>query len=243
MEISTRNYNFEEGEVFLLDKPLNWTSFDLVKRIRHRVCNHLGVKKLKVGHAGTLDPLATGLMIICTGRATKQIDTYLTDTKEYIAKIFVGATTPSYDLESEVDQTYPTEHISRELIDTAINSFLGEISQTPPIFSAIKIDGKRAYDLARAGQEVEMVSRKITMIELEVISFEMPYLEVRILCSKGTYIRSFARDIGLALKSGAYLAALKRTKIGEFALENAHNTDIFLKYLEELKPKSKIAVQ
>ena len=243
MEVTSKEYNFEDGEVLLLNKPLTWTSFDLVKRIRHRLCKHLGVKKLKVGHAGTLDPLATGLMIICTGKATKQIDTYLTDSKEYIATFFLGATTPSFDLESEVDQLYPTTHITRELVDQAIESFLGEISQTPPIFSAIKIDGKRAYDLARAGEDVEMVSRKITMLELEVLRFEMPFLEVRVKCSKGTYIRSFARDMGIALGSGAYLAALIRTKIGSYSLSDAHQTDQFLKYLEELKPKSKMHVQ
>lgn len=242
MKDTSKAYNFEDGEVLLLNKPLKWTSFDLVKRIRHRLCNHLEVKKLKVGHAGTLDPLATGLMIICTGKATKQIDTYLTDTKEYIATFFLGATTPSFDLESEVDQIYPTDHITRELVDQTVQGFLGEISQTPPIFSAIKIDGKRAYDMARAGEEVEMVSRKITMLELEVLRFEMPYLEVRVKCSKGTYIRSFARDIGVALNSGAYLAGLIRTKIGRFCLEDAHQTDEFLKYLEELKPKSKMSV-
>lgn len=230
-----KSYNFEAGEILLVDKPLKWTSFDLVKRIRTRVCKHLGVKKLKVGHAGTLDPLATGLMIICTGRATKQIDSYLSDTKEYIAKIMVGATTPSFDLESEIDHTYPFNHITKEMVENVLKSFLGEISQTPPIFSAIKIDGQRAYDLARSGQEVEMVSRKVTMLELELIAFQLPMLEVRIKCSKGTYIRSFARDLGLALNSGGYLAGLIRTKIGDFSLEQAHNANELLLFLENLK--------
>lgn len=230
-----KSYNFEAGEILLVDKPLKWTSFDLVKRIRTRVCKHLGVKKLKVGHAGTLDPLATGLMIICTGRATKQIDSYLSDTKEYIAKIMVGATTPSFDLESEIDHTYPFNHITKEMVENVLKSFLGEISQTPPIFSAIKIDGQRAYDLARSGQEVEMVSRKVTMLELELIDFQLPMLEIRIKCSKGTYIRSFARDLGLALNSGGYLAGLIRTKIGDFSLEQAHNANELLLFLENLK--------
>lgn len=235
MENNTKTYNFEAGEVLLLDKPLNWTSFDLVKRVRHRICKYLGVKKIKVGHAGTLDPLATGLMIICTGKGTKQIDTYLSDTKEYIAKIFIGATTPSFDLESEVDMRFATDHIDKMQVESVLKTFLGEISQTPPIFSAIKIDGKRAYDLARSGQEIEMTSRKISMHELELINFEMPYITVRILCSKGTYIRSFARDIGLALNSGAYLAELRRTKIGNFAIEDAHKANEFLIILENLK--------
>lgn len=238
MSEEKKQYDFELGEVLLVDKPLHWTSFDLVKRIRSRVTRYLGVKKIKVGHAGTLDPLATGLMIICTGKATKQIDSYLTDTKEYIAKIFLGATTPSFDLESEVDATYPTEHITKDLVIKILESYTGEVDQVPPTFSAIKIDGKRAYDLARSGQEVEMKSRKITFYELELLSFDMPYIEVRILCSKGTYIRSFARDIGVSLESGGYLAGLQRTKIGAFSLSEAFKADDLLNLLEKMKQKA-----
>ncbi len=242
MQKEKTEYKFEEGEVLLVDKPLMWTSFDLVKRIRSRVTRYLGVKKIKVGHAGTLDPLATGLMIICTGKATKQIDSYLTDTKEYIAKIFLGATTPSFDLESEVDKTYPTDHITKELVIKVLESLTGEIDQIPPTFSAIKIDGQRAYDLARSGQEIEMKSRKITLIELELLSFELPYIEVRILCSKGTYIRSFARDIGVLLESGGYLAALQRTKIGKYSLSDAFKADDLLNLLEKMKQKTELSV-
>lgn len=234
-----QEYNFEVGEVILLDKPLKWTSFDLVKRVRSRIIRHLGIKKIKVGHAGTLDPLATGLMIICTGKATKQIDSFLSDTKEYIAKIYLGATTPTYDLESTVDQEYPTAHITREVVEKALEKLTGEIEQVPPIFSAIKVDGQRAYDLARDGKDVEISARKVIIYETEIVNFEMPYLEVRISCSKGTYIRSFARDIGVLLNSGAYLAGLIRTKIGPYLLTDAHDSHEFLNFLENLKQNSK----
>lgn len=235
MNPSKHEYHFEAGEVILLDKPLKWTSFDLVKRVRSRILRQLGIKKIKVGHAGTLDPLATGLMIICTGKATKQIDTFLSDTKEYIAKIYIGATTPTYDLESTVDKEYPSDHVTREVIEAALAKLTGEIEQIPPIFSAIKIEGQRAYDLARDGKEVEMSGRKITIFETEIVNFEMPYLEVRIACSKGTYIRSFARDIGELVESGAYLAGLIRTKIGPYSLTDAFDSHEFLKYLENSK--------
>jgi len=222
-----------DGEIFYINKPLRWTSFDLVKKIRYNIQKSRNIKKLKVGHAGTLDPLATGVMIICTGRATKQIEEFQHQTKEYIATLKLGETTPSFDLEKEVDAVFPTEHITRELINEVIPRFTGEIWQVPPVYSAVKVDGKRAYDYARRGQEIELKAKLLVIDEIEVLDFALPILKIRVVCSKGTYIRALARDIGEALKSGAHLTALERTRIGDVKLENCWEIDDFIKHLEE----------
>jgi len=212
--------NFIEGEVLYVNKPLHWTSFNLVSKLRWRMQKTLKIKKLKVGHAGTLDPLASGVMIICTGKKTKLIESFQYQTKEYIATLKLGATTPSFDLELAVDGTYTTEHINRALIDKVIPSFVGEIWQVPPVYSAVKVDGKRAYDYARDGQEVELKAKLLVIDEIEVIDYASEILKIRVVCSKGTYIRALARDIGLALESGAHLIALERTRIGEVSLKD-----------------------
>ncbi len=204
------------GEIFAIDKPLKWTSFDAVKRIRGAIQRRLGVKKFKVGHAGTLDPLATGVLIVCTGKATKRIDELQAGVKEYIATLRIGATTPSHDLETEIDQQFPWEHISREQIIEILPQFTGKIMQVPPIFSAVKVDGKRAYKFARKGKEVELKAKPLEIAELELLSCSLPYVELRVVCSKGTYIRALARDIGQALGCGAHLTALRRTRVGDF---------------------------
>ena len=219
-----KEFDFSKGEVLLVDKPLHWTSFQVVKKIRYAVTRK-APKKTKVGHAGTLDPLATGLLIICTGKMTKQINQYQAQEKEYTGKILLGKTTPSYDGETEVDQEYDINHIDDQLIHETTQQFIGEIDQYPPIFSAIKVDGKRSYDLARKGKEVEIKSRKITITEFEITQIEMPGIHFRVVCSKGTYIRSLAHDFGQALGAGAYLTGLVRTRIGDFKLSNAHNLD------------------
>lgn len=211
--------DFIKGEVIYVDKPLNWTSFQLVSKLRYHLCKGLGIKKLKVGHAGTLDPLATGVMIICTGKKTKEIDSLQAMVKEYIATIKLGATTPSFDLETEVDHIYPTEHLTKELVEEKLKEFVGEIWQVPPVYSAVKVDGKRAYEFARAGEEVELKAKLLVIDEIELISCNLPEIKIRVVCSKGTYIRSLARDIGKALGSGAHLTALQRTKIGDINLE------------------------
>ena len=218
--------NFLTGQVLVFDKPLGWTSFQLVGKVRWLLCRAIGQKKLKVGHAGTLDPLATGVMIICTGRATKRIEELQQGRKEYVATLQLGATTPSYDLEHEVDQTFPTEHITLETVKTVLQQFTGEIEQVPPIFSACKVDGKRAYDLARKGKEVELKAKRITIDELELLRFdpETMQMDIRVRCSKGTYIRSLARDIGAALDSGAHLTALRRTQVGDYNLDVAFSS-------------------
>lgn len=211
--------DFISGEVLYINKPLHWTSFTLVKRLRNKVCRELGVKKLKVGHAGTLDPLATGVMILCTGKKTKLIDTFQYQTKEYIATIKLGETTPSFDLETEVDATYPTDHITKELIETTLTNFLGEIEQVPPAYSACKVEGKRAYEMARKGEEVNLKAKILVIDEIEMLECELPVIQVRVVCSKGTYIRALSRDIGVALNSGAHLIGLERTRIGEVTLD------------------------
>jgi tRNA pseudouridine55 synthase len=223
--------DYIEGELLLINKPYEWTSFDLVNKIRHKLKRHLRKKNLKVGHAGTLDPLATGLMIVCTGKMTKKIDQLSGLDKEYIATIELGATTPTYDLESQVDQHYPTDHITPELIEKALDQFRGNIEQMPPIFSAIKIKGEKAYDLARRGENVELKPRPITIFALEVMELSMPRLVIRVHCSKGTYIRSLANDIGQALNSGAHLTGLIRTRIGEFSLDQAQEIEKFVENL------------
>lgn len=212
--------NYIDGEILYVNKPLNWTSFNLVSKLRWKLHKTLKIKKLKVGHAGTLDPLATGVMIICTGRKTKLIETFQYQTKEYIATLELGVTTPSFDKELPVDATFPTEHITRALVDQVIPTLTGEIWQVPPVYSAVKVDGKRAYDYARDGQEVELKAKLLVIDEIEVLDFGLPFLKIRVVCSKGTYIRALARDIGLALGSGAHLAALERTRIGEVKLQD-----------------------
>lgn len=213
--------NFIDGEILYIDKPLGWTSFDAVKRVRGALLRRLKVKKFKVGHAGTLDPLATGVMLLCTGRATKRIDELQAGVKEYIATLRLGATTPSFDLETQVDATYPTAHITRELIETTLNQFIGRIEQVPPAFSACKIDGVRAYDLARSGQDVDLKPKILVIDEIELLGYDKDSeeLQIRVVCSKGTYIRALARDIGAALGSGAHLSALRRTRVGDVTID------------------------
>ncbi|MBD5174192.1 MAG: tRNA pseudouridine(55) synthase TruB [Bacteroidales bacterium] len=217
--------NFLQGEILYVDKPLGWTSFDAVKRLRGALTRRLGVKKLKVGHAGTLDPLATGVMILCTGKATKRIDELQTGVKEYIATIALGATTPSFDLETEIDATYPTEHITRELVEDTLRSFTGRIEQVPPAFSAVKVDGKRAYDLARKGRDVELKPKVLVIDEIELLDYAPTSITIRVVCSKGTYIRALARDIGQALGSGGHLTALRRTRVGEVNIADCLTVD------------------
>ena len=233
MERSIEGYDFQKGEVLLFDKELDWTSFDLVRKLRNFLCRATGIKKLKVGHAGTLDPKATGLMIICTGKETKNIDSYQAKEKEYVATIKLGATTPSFDLESAEDATFPTDHITSEFLEKTLTGFIGETDQVPPLFSAVKIDGRRAYLHARAGSDMVLQARKITISELEVLNFSQEEIVLRIVCGKGTYIRSLARDLGIALDSGAYLVGLCRTRIGEMKLENAWNLENFMEKIHE----------
>ena len=225
--------DFVTGEVLYVAKPLDWTSFNLVSKVRWKLTKTLKMKKLKVGHAGTLDPLATGVMIICTGKSTKLIESFQYQTKEYIATLALGATTPSFDLELPVDETYPTEHITRELVDSVIPQFLGEIWQVPPVYSAVKVDGKRAYDYAREGKEVELKAKLLVIDEIELLDFSLPVLKVRVVCSKGTYIRALARDIGLALGSGAHLIALERTRIGEVTLQDCWQIDDLVNHIDQ----------
>lgn len=234
-------WDFEEGEVLAFDKPIRWTSFDLVAKVRYNLCRKLGKKKLKVGHSGTLDPLATGVVIVCTGKKTKLIDQLQYDVKEYEATLQLGATTPSYDMEKEVNETFPTNHITRELIDKTIPSFKGEQWQTPPAFSAIQINGKRAYEFARKGEEVELKPRLLVIDEIEVTAFdEAPMqLGIRVVCSKGTYIRALARDIGERLHSGAYLTALRRTRVGNTRVENCMTIENFLEQLNNYEPANR----
>lgn len=217
--------DFIGGEVLCIDKPLGWTSFDAVKRLRGALSRRLGLKKIKVGHAGTLDPLATGIMIICTGRATKRIDELQAGVKEYIATIALGATTPSFDLETEIDATYPTAHITEELVREVLGRFIGSIEQIPPAYSACKIDGHRAYDLARKGREVQLKAKTLVIDEIELLSFSPEEIMIRTLCSKGTYIRALARDIGQALDSGAHLTALRRTRVGDITIDDCLSVD------------------
>ena len=216
------------GQVLLVDKPLNWTSFQVVNKLRWEIRQAFSIKKIKVGHAGTLDPLATGLLIICTGKMTKQIDTFQAQAKEYTGTITLGGTTSSFDLETEVNETFPTEHITDSLIHEATKQFIGEIEQYPPIFSAIKKDGKRLYEFARAGETVEIKSRTITISEFEITNVDGLNVDFRVVCSKGTYIRSLANDFGKALNSGAHLSALRRTKIGDFSVDNSVTIEEFI---------------
>ncbi|WP_430928130.1 tRNA pseudouridine(55) synthase TruB [Polaribacter marinivivus] len=223
--------SFLEGKVLLIDKPLHWTSFQAVNKIRWHIKQCFKIKKIKVGHAGTLDPLATGLLIICCGKETKNINTYQGQIKEYTGTFTIGATTPSYDLETEVDKTYPIDHISETLVKETTQQFIGTIQQKPPIFSAIKKDGKRLYELARKGETTEIKSREVTISEFEITNINFPKVDFRVVCSKGTYIRSLAYDFGLALNSGAHLSALRRTKIGNFSVDNSLTIDGFIESL------------
>ncbi|MFA5824294.1 MAG: tRNA pseudouridine(55) synthase TruB [Thermodesulfovibrionales bacterium] len=217
----SKDFDFIRGEILVLNKPLDWTSFDLVNKVRIMLCRLMKIKKLKLGHAGTLDPKATGVMVLCSGKLTKQIDEIQADEKEYIALLKVGATTPSFDLETEEDEQFATAHITRETLENVLPSFVGAIEQIPPAYSAIKVDGKRAYKLARKGQEIELKAKMLVVKEIELLRFEMPEIELRIVCSKGTYIRALARDIGIALNSGAYLIGLIRTRIGEYSIDQS----------------------
>jgi tRNA pseudouridine55 synthase len=231
--------NIIEGEVFYLNKPLHWTSFQLTNKVKRAILKELNIKKLKVGHAGTLDPLATGVMIICTGKLTKQIENYQAQTKEYIAKLELGATTPSFDLEHPIDNRYETCHITQELVEKILPKFIGEIKQTPPIYSAVKIEGKRAYDYAREGKEITLKEKILVIDSIEILHFSLPVLTLRIVCSKGTYIRALARDIGLALGSGAHLTALERTRIGEITIDKCMSIDNFIENIS-LQNKEKV---
>ena len=217
--------NFIEGEIFCIDKPLNWTSFNAVKRLRGAVIRRTGLKKIKVGHAGTLDPLATGVLIVCTGKATKRIEELQTGVKEYVATIALGSTTPSFDLETEIDATYPVDHINRELVEEVLKNFVGRIEQVPPAFSACKIDGKRAYTMARKGKDVELKAKELVIDEIELQDYKTGEISVRVVCSKGTYIRALARDIGEALGSGAHLTALRRTRVGDVKIDDCLTID------------------
>lgn len=225
--------DYISGEILVIDKPYRWTSFDAVKRLRGAVQRRLNAKRFKVGHAGTLDPLATGVLLVCTGRATKRIAELQDGMKEYVAEITFGATTPSYDLEKEIDATYPWEHITPELIAETLPKFQGHVMQVPPVFSAVKVDGKRAYNYARKGKEVEIKAKPLEIKELEVLNWEAPKLTLRVLCSKGTYIRALARDLGEAMNSGAHLTALRRTRVGDYTIDDAMSLDQALELIKE----------
>lgn len=220
--------DYLSGQVLLIDKPLTWTSFQAVNKLRWEIRQAFNIKKIKVGHAGTLDPLATGLLIICTGKMTKQINIFQGQDKEYTGTFVIGSTTPSYDLETEINETFPTEHISEDLIHETTQQFIGNIEQFPPVFSAIKKDGKRLYEFARAGEEVDIKSRTVRISEFEITNIEGNNINFRVVCSKGTYIRSLAHDFGKALKSGAHLSVLRRTKIGDFHVDNAMSPEDFI---------------
>ncbi len=228
--------NFPEGYVALIDKPLKWTSTDVVRKINYAL-RHKGYRKIKVGHAGTLDPLATGVLLICIGKATKRVNELQAEAKEYVAEVMLGATTPSYDLEHEVDRHYPTDHISEAMIRTVLDELSGERLQTPPIYSAKKIEGVRAYELARAGEAVEVRQALINIYSIEILSLEMPRLTIKVSCSKGTYIRSLAHEIGEALNSGAHLSALRRTRSGGYCVEDGYQLEDFMKKLESIETK------
>ncbi len=235
MKDETGNNIFEQGQVLLFDKPVQWTSFDLVNKVRIMIRNTLGINKIKVGHTGTLDPLASGLMILCTGKATKKIEEFRNLDKEYLATLMLGATTPSYDLETDIDNIYPTAHITEESIRDALSGFTGEREQVPPMHSAKFIDGRRAYEFARKGEIRELKPVKVNFREVELIDYRIPEVKVRIVCSKGTFIRAFARDIGEALGSGAYLSDLRRLSIGSNSVEQAYNLDKFEFFLKQMK--------
>ncbi|MBQ5477878.1 MAG: tRNA pseudouridine(55) synthase TruB [Bacteroidaceae bacterium] len=223
--------NFLNGEIVYIDKGYRLTSFKAVAKVRYLISKKIGVKKLKVGHAGTLDPLATGVLIICMGKATKKIDQLQAHTKEYVAGLKLGATTPSFDMEHPEDQTYPVEHITKELVEEMLQKFVGEIQQVPPAYSACMIDGHRAYELARKGKDVPLKAKTLVIDEIELLECELPYIKIRVVCSKGTYIRALARDIGEALNSGAYLTSLRRTRVGDVKVEDCLQLEDFEEWL------------
>ncbi len=225
---SIEEYDFQKGEILLFDKELDWTSFDLVRKLRNFLCRQTGIKKLKVGHAGTLDPKATGLMIVCTGKETKNIDLIQAKEKEYVATLKLGATTPSFDLETAENEIFSTDHLTPELLKSALEKFVGEIDQIPPLFSAVKIEGKRAYEHARKGSDMVLAPKKVTISELELVTFSKEEITLRIVCSKGTYIRALARDLGNTLECGAYLVGLRRTRIGNLKIEDAWEVQDFI---------------
>lgn len=225
--------DFKKGEIIAFDKPYGWTSFALVAKARYLICRRIDVKKLKVGHAGTLDPLATGVLILCTGKATKQIEQLQAHTKEYVATIRLGATTPSFDLEKPIDAEYPTAHITPESVEETLKQFIGTIEQVPPAFSACKVNGERAYELARKGEEITLKAKTLVIDELELVSCNLPEIVIRVVCSKGTYIRALARDIGFALGSGAHLTALRRTRVGDIRVEDCMDIETFGNWLAE----------
>lgn len=225
--------DFVAGEILPLYKPYGWTSFQIVSKVRYHLSRHHKVKRFKVGHAGTLDPLATGVLLLCTGKATKRIEELQSHTKEYVADLMLGATTPSFDLEHPIDASYPYEHITPELIKETLPRFIGCIEQRPPLFSACKVDGRRAYKLARDGSNMELAPKKIQIDEIELVACELPKITIRVVCGKGTYIRSLARDLGKALGSGAHLTRLERTRIGDVRIEECINPEDFQTWLEE----------
>ena len=231
-EFTLRGVEFPEGYVAVIDKPYEWTSADVVRKIKFQL-RKCGYPKIKIGHAGTLDPLATGILLVCIGRATKQVEALQAEEKEYVAELMLGATTPSGDMEHEVDNTYPTEHITREMVEEALKSLTGEREQLPPLYSAKKVQGVRAYEFARAGEEIELKKALINIYELELVEYDMPRIKIRVRCSKGTYIRSLAFEIGEVINSGAYLTSLRRTRSGGFTVEKSHTLDDFMEKLRE----------
>ena len=235
-EFTLRGIDFPEGYVAVIDKPYEWTSADVVRKIKFQL-RKCGYPKIKIGHAGTLDPLATGILLVCIGRATKRVEELQSERKEYVAELMLGATTPSGDMEHAVDNIYPTEHITREAVEEALRSLTGEREQLPPIYSAKKVQGVRAYEIARAGEEVELKRAQIHIYDMELVEYELPRIKIRVECSKGTYIRSLAFEIGEALSSGAYLTSLRRTRSGNFRVEEAHRLDDFMNKLRECETK------
>ena len=225
--------DFVAGEIIPVYKPYTWTSFQIVNKVRYHLSKKYGIKRFKVGHAGTLDPLATGVLLLCTGKATKRIEELQKHTKEYEAEITLGATTPSYDMEHPVDATFPYEHITREMVENTLKQFIGDIAQRPPLFSACKVDGKRAYDLALKGSDMQLEPKQIRIDNIELLEFDLPKIRIRVTCGKGTYIRSLARDIGEALESGAYLSELTRTRVGEFKLTDCIKIEAIQEWLEK----------
>lgn len=235
-EFTLRDVDFPAGYVAVIDKPYEWTSADVVRKIKFQL-RKCGYPKIKIGHAGTLDPLATGILLVCIGKATKQVESLQSEQKEYVAELMLGATTPSGDMEHEVDATYPTEHITREAVEAALRSLTGEREQLPPLYSAKKVQGVRAYEFARAGEEVELKRARITIYDMDLMEYDMPRIKIRVSCSKGTYIRSLAFEIGEALESGAYLSSLRRTRSGDFTVDNAHTLEEFMEKLQECETK------
>ena len=235
-DFTLQGVDFPEGYVAVIDKPYEWTSADVVRKIKFQL-RKCGYPKIKIGHAGTLDPLATGILLVCIGRATKRVDALQSERKEYVAELQLGATTPSGDMEHPIDHTYPTEHITREMVEEALQSLTGEREQLPPLYSAKKVQGVRAYEFAREGVEVELKRALINIYSMELVEYDLPRIKIRVECSKGTYIRSLAFEIGEALNSGAYLSSLRRTRSGEFCVENAHSLDDFMEKLKECETK------